>query len=131
MRDRIAAPLLVPRLQQPSAAAWRRCKGFPTGGAPTDGTRLEAGNMLKKTLVALSVATVSAGAVALPLAASRAAGPAVQIAAWNPRSEEQTSEHQSLMRISDADFCLKQKTPANQNDQPHKCRQVTKDNTTY
>src|SRR3546814_4748584 len=84
MRDRIAAPLLVPRLQQPSAAAWRRCKGFPTGGAPTDGTRLEAGNMLKKTLVALSVATVSAGAVALPLAPSRAAGPAVQIAACNP-----------------------------------------------
>ena len=29
--------------------------------------------MLKKTLVALSVATVSAGAVALPLAASQAA----------------------------------------------------------
>lgn len=40
--------------------------------------------MLKKALVALSVATVSAGAVALPLAASRAAGAGVQIAACNP-----------------------------------------------
>src|SRR3546814_19501994 len=84
MRARIAAPWVAPRLQPPSTAARRRCKSFPPGGAPTDGARLEAGNMLKKTLVALSVATVSAGAVALPLAASRAAGPAVQIA----RSEE-------------------------------------------
>lgn len=42
--------------------------------------------MLKKTLVALSVATVSAGAVALPLAASHAAGTSVQIAACNPCS---------------------------------------------
>ena len=40
--------------------------------------------MLKKTLVALSVATLSAGAVALPLAASQAADTSVQIAACNP-----------------------------------------------
>src|SRR3546814_5811349 len=30
--------------------------------------------------------------------------------AWTARSEEHTSEHQSLMRISYAVFCLKQKT---------------------
>src|SRR3546814_5389861 len=100
--------------------------------------------MLKKTLVALSVATVSAGATALPLAASHAAGAAVQIAACNPcspcaaaakkpvnpcspcaaanpcaanpcapRSEEHTSELQSLMRISYAVFCLKKKNRYN------------------
>ncbi len=40
--------------------------------------------MLKKTLVALSVATVSAGAVAMPLASASAADTSVQIAACNP-----------------------------------------------
>lgn len=40
--------------------------------------------MLKKTLVALSVATVSAGAAALPLAAAHAADTSVQIAACAP-----------------------------------------------
>ncbi len=37
--------------------------------------------MLKKTVVALSVATLATGAVALPTAVSKAAGPSIQVAA--------------------------------------------------
>src|SRR3546814_4600683 len=40
-----------------------------------------------------------------------------------PRSEEHTSELQSLMRISYAVFCLKKKTPNTQ--QPHQTQKIT------
>src|SRR3546814_5646329 len=47
----------------------------------------------------------------------RARGPSwpVGLAARNPRSEEHTSELQSLMRISYAVFCLKKKTQLTEN----------------
>src|SRR3546814_2046690 len=45
-------------------------------------------------------------------------GPILQLGALNDRSEEHTSELQSLMRISYAVFCLKKKT-YNQNTQHH------------
>src|SRR3546814_972857 len=38
----------------------------------------------------------------------------------NPRSEEHTSELQSLMRISYAVFCLKKKNTKNKQDKKHK-----------
>jgi hypothetical protein len=40
--------------------------------------------MIKKTVIALSVATLATGAVALPTAVSKAADTSIQIAACNP-----------------------------------------------
>src|SRR3546814_8342141 len=56
-------------------------------------------------------ATSTAIATALP--------PALTIAAAVARSEEHTSELQSLMRISYAVFCLKKKHPPTENNSDH------------
>src|SRR3546814_1664609 len=60
-----------------------------------------------------------------PFAASEIALPRFlkQILKPNPRSEEHTSELQSLMRISYAVFCLKKKTKQNTNENKHKLSQ--------
>src|SRR3546814_9280802 len=47
------------------------------------------------------------------LAADRARRPPPRGSAWSPRSEEHTSELQSLMRISYAVFCLKKTNTKN------------------
>src|SRR3546814_9148609 len=57
----------------------------------------------------------AAPSVGLPLAGSRPGGTVTVGTEWNFRSEEHTSELQSLMRISYAVFCLKHKKKHNEN----------------
>src|SRR3546814_3618327 len=61
-----------------------------------------------------------------PAPARRAAG----ISRAGARSEEHTSELQSLMRISYAVFCLKKKKRKTKNDAPHPHYEPTTDSTT-
>src|SRR3546814_2377668 len=60
--------------------------------------------------VAVLIAAIAGGGRQALLAAILSVGAAVVLELVEPRSEEHTSELQSLMRISYAVFCLKKKT---------------------
>src|SRR3546814_10747013 len=62
-------------------------------------------------IVGADEADIKAGLLSItaPLARARHCGGAQQRVGWSARSEEHTSELQSLMRISYAVFCLKKK----------------------
>src|SRR3546814_10016584 len=66
-----------------------------------------------RTNVAAGTCTPSSRAIDSPSARSFSASSSLKRAAKSPRSEEHTSELQSLMRISYAVFCLKKKNNNN------------------
>src|SRR3546814_5940377 len=93
---------------------WRGCsKSWGRGGGPRRCARRGSWGWCRE---GASFGAKSAESPVLTIAGRRDAGPNDASSTARGRSEEHTSELQSLMRISYAVFCLKKKTNAT----PHK-----------
>src|SRR3546814_9764008 len=97
---RVAAASRLPRLSAVASGGYNNYLGTLTGNLP--------GRVFQQ---AQTTATVGLSAT-IPL--YQGGLPAAEVRRANARSEEHTSELQSLMRISYAVFCLKKKTTTTQ-----------------